>query len=225
MSDATVALLVSETKSILTESLVDGNLSTNEILNIAMFVAQKVSSIVNLSYDEKKALVIKIVDASLKEHLSPSQFDQTGARVALDMLPTVFDIAMNAASGKLDLSAKGLEKVATSCLPSCLSLLKANVPSGVVTEVKKVVDSAAVRAVLPDAFEASVDHVLRILEPVPPQPPSPLVSHVSSAVPSYESSPVALPPSPRAVDEPVVVLDLSENSVRFVSDLSGNSAL
>ena len=187
MSDATITLLVSETKSILTESLVDGKLSTNEILNIAMFVAQKVSSIVNISYDEKKALVIKIVEASLQQHLTPSQFDQAGARAALDMLPTVFDIAMNVASGKLDLFVKSLENAAWSCLPSCLSLSKKNAPVAP-SEVllKRVADSAPV---LPDAVEVIVDHALQIFEPVSLNP---LVSHVSSAVASDVSTPVVL---------------------------------
>lgn len=183
MSDATITRLVSETKSILTESLVDGKLSTNEILNIAMFVAQKLSSITNLSNDEKKSLIIKIVESSLQQHLSPSQFDQTGARVALDMLPTVFDIAMNVASGKLDLSVKGLEKVAWSCLPSCFSLLTKNspvVPNEILDELKKNAPKKAL-AVLPDAVEVTVELIS----------PSKPVSHVSSAVASCEPSPVA----------------------------------
>jgi hypothetical protein len=188
MSEARITLLVSETKSILTESLVDGKLSTNEILNIAMFVAQKVSSIANLSYDEKKTLVIKVVEASLQQHLTPSQFDQVGARAALDMLPTVFDIAMNVASGKLDLSVKGLEKVASSCLPSCFSFLKKVAPTEVPLKknspaevlLKKVAESVA--TVSPDVVEVKVESVL----------PNPLVSHVSSAVASYVSTPVAV---------------------------------
>ena len=164
MSDTTVSILVAQVKDLVVSSVSDGKLDTNEILNIGMFVAQKASSVVSLSLDEKKALVVKVVEAALKEHLSPSQLDQTGAKFALNMLPTVLSIAMDAASGKLDLSAKAVK----GCFFSCLSAAKKDLalPPAVLSEVKKVVDSSVVKALVPESVVSEAEHVLKILQPV-----------------------------------------------------------
>ena len=155
---------MAQVKDLVVSSVSDGKLDTNEILNIGMFVAQKASSVVTLSLNEKKALVVKVVEAALKEHLSPSQLDQTGAKFALNMLPTVLSIAMDAASGKLDLSAKAVK----GCFFSCLSAAKNDLalPPAVLSGVKKALDSSVVKSLVPESVVLEADHVLKILQPV-----------------------------------------------------------
>jgi hypothetical protein len=171
MSDALVSFLLSEVKGVVTEALSDGTLSSNEILNIAMMVVKKASSAVDIAFEEKKALVVKVVETSLKTHLSAEQFELTGARVALDMLPTVLDIAMKAASGHFELIEKVVQTVGWNCLNSCFSAAKKE--SLVKLPVSIVADAVAV---VPAPVVAEVKASLQLLQPVAPSVPEPAVT-------------------------------------------------
>jgi hypothetical protein len=173
MSDVLVSFLLTEIKDVVIEALSDGKLNSNEILNIAMIVVKKASSTVDLTFEKKKALVVKVLETSLKTHLSAEQFELTGARIALDMLPTVLDIAMKAASGQFELIEKAVEAVGSNCLTSCFSALKKETLAPAVAETK-----------------AS----LQLLEPVV----APAVP-VTVAVPAPVAAPVAAP-APPALD-------------------------
>ena len=133
MNDSSVISLV---KNLLKESLADGKLDVSEIVKISMVVVEKSHSIISLSYPEKKKYLVRTVEAALKESLTAAQLSETGAQVALDMLPTVLDIANNAITGKFDFTMKGLEKTASSCLVSCFS-------AAAVKDVKSAVGSSA----------------------------------------------------------------------------------
>ena len=58
MSDAVVSFLLNEVKDLVKDALADGNLSSSEILKIAMEVVKKASSAVDLAFEEKKKLVV-----------------------------------------------------------------------------------------------------------------------------------------------------------------------
>ena len=183
MNDSSVISLV---KNLLKESLADGKLDTSEIVKIAMVVVEKSASIISLSYPEKKKYLVLTVETALKESLTVEQISQTGAQVALDMLPTVLDIANNAITGKFDFNMKGLEKTASSCLFSCFS-------SVAVKEVKRAVGPSP-----------AVDAALNIFEPVvvPLKVAEPVVVKVAEPV-VVKPEPVVVKPEPVA-DLPAV---------------------
>jgi hypothetical protein len=178
MNDSSVISLV---KNLLKESLADGKLDVSEIVKISMVVVEKSHSIISLSYPEKKKYLVRTVEAALKESLTAAQLSETGAQVALDMLPTVLDIANNAITGKFDFTMKGLEKTASSCLVSCFS-------AAAVKDVKSAVGSSA---------------ALNIFEPVV-VPVKPEVVAVKVAEPEVVAVKVAEP-----VAEPVAAVPLA----------------
>ena len=100
--------------------LADGKLDSGELLKIGVSVAEKANKIANLSDDDKKDLVLTCVEAALKQHLSPEQFEKVESKFVLQVLPTVLDIALSAAHGKFDLK-KSVESVGTVGWLSCLS--------------------------------------------------------------------------------------------------------
>lgn len=103
--------------------LADGKLDSGEFLKIAVSVAEKANKIANLSDDDKRDLVLTCVEAALKQHLPPGQFEQVESKFVLQVLPTVLDIALSAAHGKFDLkkSVKAVETVGWASCLSCVS--------------------------------------------------------------------------------------------------------
>jgi len=164
MSDMTVTLLVSQVKDLVVSSVADGKLDTNEILKIAIAVQGLASSVVGLSSDEKKGLVVKVVEKALKVHIPFAVLDEAGVKVALQLLPTVLDIAVNAVAS--------VEPV-KGCFASCFSVAKTG---------------ALAPCFVSDAKKAEpVEVGLQLLQPVsgtvtPDAPPSPPVETVVEVV-------------------------------------------
>lgn len=174
----TVTLLVSQVKDLVVSSVSDGKLDTSEILKIAIAVQGLASSVVGLSSDEKKGLVVKVVEKALKVHIPFAVLDEAGVKVALQLLPTVLDIAVKAVAS--------VEPV-KSCFASCFSAAKTGALAPCfVSDAKKAEPVEPVEVglqllqpvsgtVTPDAppsppVETVVEHVV-IEAPVDPLPP------------------------------------------------------
>lgn len=131
-----MALLVSKVKDLVVSSVSDGKLDTSEILKIGMAVEAMASSVVGLSFDEKKALVLKVVEKALTEHLPAAALDALGAKVALQLLPTVLDIAVKAVA---------VVEPVKSCLFSCFSTAEtAALAPTPVSELKKALPAPVI---------------------------------------------------------------------------------
>lgn len=95
--------LLHETKVLVSACLEDGKLDSGEILRIAIFVAETANKVSGLSGAEKKELVLKTVAQAVEEAVPAELREKVGSTVALQVLPTVLDIAVGAARGRLDL--------------------------------------------------------------------------------------------------------------------------
>ena len=146
--------------------LVDGKLDSGELLKIAVSVAEKANKISNLSDDDKKDLVLTCVEAALKKHLPPGQFEEVESKFVLQVLPTVLDIALSAAHGKFDLknSVKAVETVGWASCLSCVSSVASDAAAP---------SAKCVPAHPPSAAEPALVAVQPQVEPqVEPQPES-----------------------------------------------------
>lgn len=114
------AAVVSEATALVRECLADGKLDAGEILRIGIFVAQKVNVLKGLSGPEKKAFVLDVVQKAAEAAIPAERREQVGYTAALQVLPTVLDIAVAAAHGKIALQ-RVRERVSADCLVGCLS--------------------------------------------------------------------------------------------------------
>lgn len=113
--------VIDDVIALLKESLADGHLDAGEVLKIAMKVAEKASALSGLSGEEKKAIVIHVVEKAIREAVPAEQAEQVGSTVALQVLPAVLDIAVAAARGRLALQAAVKQKVSLGCLVDCFA--------------------------------------------------------------------------------------------------------
>jgi hypothetical protein len=151
--------LVKDVKALVSSCMADGKLDSGEILRIGIFAAEKVNSVKDMNGSEKKKLVLEVVTAGLKAALSDEQYQKVGSTFALQVLPVVLDIAVNAARGKI-----GLGKAVAAASGGILSrLLACFVGKSVAVE-----EPAVAVAVAPVAPVASVepDSVKKIDEAV-----------------------------------------------------------
>lgn len=113
-------VFVKDAKELVSEALADGVLDADEVLRIAMFVAEKVNLLQGLSGPERRRLVIRAVELAVKSVVPPEQAEQVGSSVALQVLPSVLDIAVSAARGKIFLGKVAKEKKwSLACLLGC----------------------------------------------------------------------------------------------------------
>ena len=185
------AAVVSEATALVRECLADGKLDAGEILRIGIFVAQKVNVVKGLSGPEKKAFVLEAVRKAAEAAIPAEQREQVGYTAALQVLPTVLDIAVAAAHGKIALQ-RVRERVSVDCLVGCFS--------GLFAKREKPADvlATAVLAIREAVVEPSP-------APAPPKSASQESATGSAAAPvDKDASPPQEPPkepSPQASDE------------------------
>lgn len=133
------------------ECLSDGTLDASEILRIGVFAAQKVNSLRGLTGPEKKALVLALVRKAVEAAVPAEQHESVGYTTALQVLPTVLDIAVAAAHGKLALQRVVRQRVSLSCLFGCFSSLwsRKSKPSAIVEAIPAETLESANREVDP----------------------------------------------------------------------------
>ncbi len=186
---ATSEQVLSETVALVRECLADGKLDASEILRIGVFVAQKANVLRGLTGPQKKEFVLKAVQKALESAVPAERREQVGYTTALQVLPTVLDIAVAAAHGKL-----ALKRVSADCLVGCFGGLWR----------LRAQPAAAAQLVVREVASAVVEPV-RKPEPVPETkstPPSD-ASPESVPQPKDESPPKESPkePSPQASAE------------------------
>ena len=136
--------MVADVKRLIKECYADGHLDFGDVLKIAVGVAGKVNGVREMSGAEKKAFVLKAVEAGLREVFPGELFEQGESKFVRGILPVVLDIAVSSARGAFALQ-KPLE-VATSWFSLCCPVLKA-VQKPCLTSVPAVVVAAAVPVV------------------------------------------------------------------------------
>jgi hypothetical protein len=144
--------MIADVKRLIKECYADGRLDFGDVLKIAVGVAGKVNGVREMSGAEKKAFVLKAVEAGLREVFPGELFEQGESKFVRGILPVVLDIAVSSARGAFALQ-KPLE-VATSWFSLCCPVLKA-VQKPCLTSVPAVaaVVAAAVPAVVVAAPE------------------------------------------------------------------------
>ena len=115
--------MVADVKRLIKECYADGHLDFGDVLKIAVGVAGKVNGVREMSGAEKKAFVLKAVEAGLREVFPGELFEQGESKFVRGILPVVLDIAVSSARGAFALQ-KPLE-VATSWFSLCCPVLKA----------------------------------------------------------------------------------------------------
>jgi hypothetical protein len=123
---------VGELVQVARDALADGHLSFGEVVQLGGLLASKVRQFVGLSGHQKKQVVIGVLERAcsdlLEEKLGKLPEDQRDAyrekllaaqNFAKDVLPSVLDLAVSAAKGKLDLGT-----VKKSCLTVLIASLK-----------------------------------------------------------------------------------------------------
>jgi hypothetical protein len=141
--------MIADVKRLIKECYADGHLDFGDVLKIAVGVAGKVNGVREMSGAEKKAFVLKAVEAGLREVFPGELFEQGESKFVRGILPVVLDIAVSSARGAFALQ-KPLE-VATSWFSLCCPVLKA-AQKPCLTSVPAV--PAAVPAALPAAVPA-----------------------------------------------------------------------
>jgi hypothetical protein len=177
-----------------TTELLKGGHSFGDLVKYGGVLAAKVNTLSGLSGPQKKTLVLEVLEKAVVAALPVEKQDDVRAFIQ-QTLPTVLDVAVEAARGKLDLrkpSAASVVAVASGCAPlvslllSCLQA-KAESPLRPVltslapptesshpsapTETKEETDAASVTAVVTVVPESVVETVLseekKSLEPIP----------------------------------------------------------
>lgn len=193
---------VSEASALLKECLSDGKLDAGEILRIGVFVAQKANAVKGLSGQQKKELVVETVKKALKVAVPAAQREQVGYTAALQVLPTVLDIAVAAANGKVALQ-KVRERVSLSCLLGCFSGMKNGQPAAVELALRTVVEPAVAPepvAVAPPVAASPEETVKPDTKEESPQKESP---KEPTPLASIEESPQEIrPPEDAAKESP-----------------------
>ncbi len=182
---AHLGTLVADAKALVSDALADGSLDADEVLRIAMFVAEKANVLQGLSGPERRRLVIRAVELAVKSAVPPEQAEQVGSNVALQVLPSVLDIAVSAARGKIFLGKvveTAQKKWSLASLLGCFGQLWAAVvsrkPEAVVAAlepVKTQIESAIQEsAVAPPASSDKDDSPAQLSQ----KEPSPVASIV-----------------------------------------------
>ena len=115
--------MIADVKRLIKECYADGHLDFGDVLKIAVGVAGKVNGVREMSGADKKAFVLKAVEAGLREVFPGELFEQGESKFVRGILPVVLDIAVSSARGAFALQ-KPLE-VATSWFSLCCPVLKA----------------------------------------------------------------------------------------------------
>lgn len=131
-------------------ALADGALSFGEVVHLGGVLASKVSQFAQLSGKQKQTLVIRVVEVALEEvlagaktKLGESELQEFEKKIhaavsfAKETLPAVFDVAVQAAKGQLNLLAPETRRTLWAAV--CAALRCAGVPA---PEVPKAVEMA-----------------------------------------------------------------------------------
>jgi hypothetical protein len=206
---ATSEQVLSETVALVRECLADGKLDASEILRVGVFVAQKANAFRDMSGPKKKEFVLEAVKKALETAVPAERREQVGYTTALQVLPTVLDIAVAAAHGKL-----ALKRVSAGCLAGCFGGLwglraqPAAAAQLVVREVASVVmepePKPELKAIPPsDANPEAVP---------PPKDESPLKESPKEPTPqaSVEEAPLEIrPPEAASEESPSIAIEAS----------------
>jgi len=114
-------LIVSETRTAISNAAADGNVDAGEVIQIAVALSQKLQALTNLSGSEKKTLLLSTIKKGLEEVMTGSNKDFI--EPLLSATSVSIDMVLSAASGKRKPSSW------TQCLPICLGLLATKVKS------------------------------------------------------------------------------------------------
>ena len=173
--------MIADVKRLIKECYADGHLDFGDVLKIAVGVAGKVNGVREMSGADKKAFVLKAVEAGLREVFPGELFEQGESKFVRGILPVVLDIAVSSARGAFALQ-KPLE-VATSWFSLCCPVLKAAqkpcltsvaVPAAVAAAVPAVVAAVpAVVAAVPAVVVAAPAVVVAAPEPAAAEPSAP----------------------------------------------------
>lgn len=175
--------MIADVKRLIKECYADGHLDFGDVLKIAVGVAGKVNGVREMSGAEKKAFVLKAVEAGLREVFPGELFEQGESKFVRGILPVVLDIAVSSARGAFALQ-KPLE-VATSWFSLCCPVLKA-AQKPCLTSVAVPAAVAAVPAVV-----AAVPAVVVAA----PEPAAAVPAVVVAAAEPAAAEPVAAEPS------------------------------
>lgn len=146
------------------DALADGHLSFGEVVQLGGLLASKVNRFVGLSGQQKQKVVLGILEKACSDLLAKRSDDEAyraklvaAQEFAKDVLPSVLDLAVSAAKGKLDL---GVVK------KSCWTVLRAGLKCAskdlvplvpivaiVAPEVAKEIEAAAVEQTQPTVAE------------------------------------------------------------------------
>ena len=151
--------MIADVKRLIKECYADGHLDFGDVLKIAVGVAAKVNDVREMSGAEKKAFVLKAVEAGLREVFPGELFEQAESKFVRSILPVVLDIAVSSARGAFALQ-KPLE-VAASWFSLCCPVLKA--------AQKPCLTSVAVPAAVAAAVAAAPAVVVAAPEPAAPE--------------------------------------------------------
>lgn len=160
MKTSTSDAMIADVKRLIKECYADGRLDFGDVLKIAVGVAAKVNDVREMSGAEKKAFVLKAVEAGLREVFPDELFEQGESKFVRSILPVVLDIAVSSARGAFALQ-KPLE-VAASWFSLCCPVLKA-AQKPCLTSVPAV---AAVAVAAPEPVAAVAEPVAAVAEPV-----------------------------------------------------------
>lgn len=112
-------LIVSETRTAISNAAADGTVDAGEVIQIAVALSQKLQALTNLSGSEKKTLLLSTIKKGLEEVMTGSNKDFI--EPLLSATSVSIDMVLSAASGKLDLRKPSSW---IQCLPICLGLAK-----------------------------------------------------------------------------------------------------
>lgn len=152
LSDNLSPELLNELVGAAAGALGDGKLSFGEVVSLGGVLAGKANQIAHLSGAQKKALVLQVVDLALKKLIDAapekdkealSEKVNAAGNFAKEVLPSVLDLAVSAARGKLDLRKPDVRK---SCISSITALF--HVCRASVGQAKKVEVPVALATVL-----------------------------------------------------------------------------
>jgi hypothetical protein len=132
-----LAPLANEIKGLIVKSSADGKLSVEEVTKIVTAAVAKITEAVSDS--EKKALLLKGVEAGLKELFPGELYEQGVSKSVRDALPALLDVAVKATA----LEEKAVDAVTSwcSCLPK--KAVKAAADAAVDEAVAEAVKAAA----------------------------------------------------------------------------------
>ncbi len=121
-------LLVSETRTAISNAAADGTVDAGEVIQIAVALSQKLQALTDLSGSEKKTVLLSTIKKGLEEVMTGSNKDLI--EPLLSATSVSIDMVFSAASGKLDLRKPSSW---AQCLPVCLGLLTAKAKSPLTT--------------------------------------------------------------------------------------------